>query len=370
MLEKVFKHSKSSSAALKEEEKALLEYVNSNMPGITHESSRSSYAVRRYVFSVENPNVIRLYRTRDQREILNLVMKTRGDAECTVERDEGKLVISVPRKDKKTLWLGDGIEYLQSIQKKKNELICYVGEREDGKPAIVDFVTNPHWMVAGYTGSGKSVCLNNMLFTLLDRYADDELHIYIADDKASLTHMDGIKQVKMQADNPQDILAMFIQLKSILTERKGQLNGQKIETYNKTHKERMPRIIVFFDEADSIIGRNTATSKVISDQVRSIVRQLVSESRYAGIHLVLASQKPAGVNIDTTIKSNIAGRIALKVANKSDSRVVMDEKGAEALLGDGDAYMLQEGSAKARIQCAYASDDEIKLAKKELTLSP
>lgn len=365
MFESVFKTSVANEGIFKDEEALLLNYVKHEMPGLTYAGGRTSYAVRRYTFHGVSPKHVLGYKNKKTQDELSLALHLPNGLDCSLERtDDGGLAIIVPRRDKNILSLGDGIREMQTIPKEAGEMLAYIGECADGKPALLDFNNCPHWLIGGTTGSGKTVCMRNILFSMMERYSPDELHIYLADHKNNMTNFDNIAYVKRQARNAAEILAMFQELVAIMKERITLMGEMNISEYNNEHPNaKLPRILVVFDEADNVIGQGTGAN---SDGVRRQVQYLAAEARSCGIHLILASQKAIGANINTRISSNLPGRIALRVANQHDSRSIIGVKGAERLTGRGDAYFQEEVGNNRRMQCAYASLEETREAKEVL----
>ena len=365
MFEDAFKVSVVDEGLFKEGEKLLRDYVKYEMPGLTYTGGRTSYAVRRYTFKGASAKLIRGYLNKKTEDELSIAMHMPVGKDCSVERsDEGGLAVIVPRLDKTTLSLGDGLRLMQDIPKNTEKMLAYIGECADGQPAIMEFsMSTPHWMIAGKAGSGKTSCLLSMLFSLMGRYTPDELNIYVADHK-NLPSFEGIAHIKRRAVSDGEVAGMFQELVEVMKTRIKMLGEMNIVDHNLMYPDKkMPHILVVFDEVDQVIARG---SGVVNDTIRQLVKYIAAEGRSSGIHLVLASQKPVGANVDTTISSNISGRIALQAANAHDSRTIIGDKGAEKLTGSGDAYMQTSVNAHKRIQCAYVSYPESQQAKKWL----
>ena len=364
MLEQVFQYSTLKKDVFDKEKEALCKIVKYKMPALDYASGRTSYAVRRYEFTYSDAETAIMYATKSlYSKIISLELGFSDSNPCQIKTTDNKrIAITVPRKDQETLWLGDGISEMRKKPYENGEFIAYVGETSNGEAAIIDFNMTPHWIIAGTTGAGKTVCIMDILLTLMERYSPDELNLYLADNKNTITHFDGIKHVKMQANNNEDILILWESVVKLFEERKELLGGSDIIAYNEDHPDKkLPRILVVFDEADNVISRGGGES---ADAVRECVRQIAAEGRSAGIHVILASQKPVGANIDTRITSNVPGRIALKTANRRDSLTILDHKGAEKLAGNGDAFFRSTNTKDdERIQCAFATRQEIEKAK-------
>ena len=368
MLESVFQKSKNTEGIFEKQRDALIEFARFELPGLRYKSGRTSYNVRKYVFEADQARLVPLYTTKKwYRDIIETELGLPPGQSCSIVREPEprRLAIIVPRQDKQFLYLGDGIEYMHSLPKKQNEMIAYAGERVDGEPAILNFNDIPHWLFGGATGSGKTILIYDVLMSMLDRYTPDELWIYLADHKNTITHFEGVPHVKLQASDIEDIRDLFRNVSKMMEDRTAILNGMKWEYYNrKFPASALPRVLVVFDEIDNVIGKDRKTP--ISSEIREYIRTIAAEARSLGIHLVVASQKPVAANLDTRITSNITGRIALKVQNSMNSRQIIDRKGAETLMGNGDAFYHVTAGDDIRMQCAYAVEEEIEDAKEVL----
>lgn len=358
-IQKIFRKSKINQEDDKEIEKKLLDYISTSYPWLEFICSRKSYSTRRFDFKIKNADFATTKAEKEMATRLEIVL----DADkCSVFRYKSRMIVNIPREDRDILYFGEGLgEFLKAD---KNPMRCYIGERDDGLPAVVDFTEIPHLLIGGTTGSGKSVCLHDIILSMTIKYTPDELGLYIIDDKNSLSVYKDLPHVKATAFSKEEISPITDKLRTLLYERKKALGSQEIDDWNSEHKEKLPHILIIFDEADTILKRGSSTTNVTSI-ARGIVEETAAEGRSLGIHVILASQKPTKNNIDTTIKSNLPGRIALHVTNSMDSKVILDEKGAEKLVGNGDALLKLEGDVQ-RIQCALTLPEERKEAIKVL----
>lgn len=240
----------------------------------------------------------------------------------------------------------------------KGALPIAIGEDTGGSPVISDLTALPHLLIAGATGSGKSVCINAVIASMLLTNRPDRLRMIMVDPKrVELTPFNGIPNlvlpVIVDADKVLDVLKgvqneMLRRYK--LLEEAGARN---LSTYNGKSKEPMPYLVVIIDELADLMM--TAAFEVEQALVR-----LAQLGRATGIHLILATQRPS-VNVVTgLLKANVPARIAFAVASQVDSRVILDAVGAERLLGKGDMLLLSQDSPKpVRVQGTYVADEEI-----------
>lgn len=251
-------------------------------------------------------------------------------------------------------------ELLESSEFKHrgSNLTVALGKDVAGKPWVADIGRMPHLLVAGTTGSGKSVCINNIILSLLYTNSPDELKFIIVDPKrVELTAYNDVPHLltPVITEVPKTINA----LKWVVGEmdRRYQVlaaSGKRnIEAYNQMAEERLPYLMVVVDEFAGLMA-------VAAAEVETAIIRLAQMSRAVGIHLILATQRPSVDVITGLIKANISSRIAFNVASGTDSRTILDTSGAEKLLGRGDGlYISAELSKPKRLQGALVSDAEI-----------
>ncbi len=263
-------------------------------------------------------------------------------------------------------------EVLESPQNLKSDAkICAaLGKDIMGTPKVFDLTKMPHLLVAGSTGSGKSVCINGIIASILMRYKPNEVKLVLVDPKkVELTNYNGIPHLLCPVVS--DPKKASLTLQKVVTEMDNRFQtfsdkevknitgyNEMIEKYNKKHPEspqsKMPYIVVIIDElADLML--------VASKEVEDSITRITQLARAAGIHLIVATQRPSTDVITGLIKNNIPSRIAFAVASQIDSRTILDQRGAERLLGKGDMLYFPMGeSAPTRIQGCFINDDEIK----------
>lgn len=340
----------------------LVQFISDRYPWLTYLSSRKNYAVRRYEFLIDEQMGGADFATPKLMKELEWKLDIIMDAEhCSVNNSGKKMIIRVPRRDREELYIKNGLD--EMINSGKAPLRCYIGECDDGLPAIVDFTKVPHVMIGGTTGSGKTTCINDIILSMMYTYSSDEVQFFIIDTKKELSIYADCPHVLDSAFKKKDIPRVLKEIMNEYEERLDILNGTNIEEYNRyKRKNKLPHIIAILDEADQVLG---SSEKHLASESHKVIKEIAAESRSLGMHLILASQKPVKANIDTLIKSNIPGRIALKMESIPDSRAVLQSNDAAILKGEGDG-LLQVNGEISRIQCANVSHREVMKATKLL----
>ncbi len=263
-------------------------------------------------------------------------------------------------------------EVLESPQNLKSDAaICAaLGKDIMGTPKVFDLTKMPHLLVAGSTGSGKSVCINGIIASILMRYKPNEVKLVLVDPKkVELTNYNGIPHLLCPVVS--DPKKASLTLQRVVSEMDKRFTifsdsevknitgyNELVDKENKKHPEkkmsRMPYIVVIIDElADLML--------VASKEVEDSITRITQLARAAGIHLIVATQRPSTDVITGLIKNNIPSRISFAVSSQIDSRTILDQPGAEKLLGKGDMLYFPMGdSAPTRIQGCFINDDEIK----------
>ena len=246
------------------------------------------------------------------------------------------------------------------FQKSPSPLTVALGKDIFGIPVVTDLIKMPHLLVAGATGSGKSVSINVMIMSILYKAAPDEVKMLLIDPKllelsayTDIPHL--ISPVITSPKDASDALKKMV----FEMERRYRLIAEKgtrnIETYNRQvpRTERLPYIVVFIDELADLMF--TAPS-----DVEDAIARLAQMARASGIHLIIATQRPSVDVITGLIKANFPARISFQVTSKIDSRTILDAQGAEQLLGMGDMLFMVPGVKIIRIHGAYISETEVK----------
>jgi len=252
-------------------------------------------------------------------------------------------------------------EILEStpFKNRKTNLTVALGKDVSGKCWAADITSMPHMLVAGATGSGKSVCLNSIIMSLLYENNPETLRLILIDPKrVEFPIYNGIPHLLTPVIT--DVTKTVYALRWAITEMDHRLDilskekKRNIFSYNLTAKEKMPYLVIVVDELANLMVMAAA-------EVEGCIIRLTQMARAVGIHMIVATQRPSVDVITGLIKANIPCRIAFSVASLMDSRTILDTSGAEKLVGKGDMlYMTPETSKPRRLQGAYVSDDEIK----------
>ncbi|MCF7911046.1 MAG: cell division protein FtsK [Candidatus Cloacimonetes bacterium] len=280
----------------------------------------------------------------------------------------GLVGIELPNVQRDIIFLRD-IMLSPQMKKMESKLAFALGKDIAGNPVVADLARMPHLLIAGATGSGKSVCVNSIIVSLLLRCTPSELRLILIDPKRiELAGYEGIPHlIQNVVTEPEHVMMALNWAVSEMDRRYKLLQNytvRNLDDYNNKIRELtkigeepedsvLPYIVVIIDEFSDLIM--TATK-----EIERPVTRLAQMARAIGIHLVLATQRPSIKVITGLIKANFPARIAFKVSQKTNSRVILDANGAELLLGKGDSLFLGPGKAIAeRIHGAYVSDDEI-----------
>ncbi len=271
--------------------------------------------------------------------------------------------IEVPNKNRATVTLRELVDtdlYKKSVLKSK--LTVCLGKDIAGNCTYADIAKMPHLLVAGTTGSGKSVCLNAMIVSILYNAKPDEVKLLMIDPKqVEFTVYNGIPHlmVPVVSDPRKASGALAWAVTEMLQRYKmfSENNVRDIEGYNSIcdsiGQKKMPQIVIFIDELSDLM-------MAAPHEVEDAICRLAQMARAAGMHLVIATQRPSVDVITGLIKANIPSRISLKVSSQIDSRTIIDAAGAEKLLGNGDMLFYPVGIAKpVRIQGCFLSDKEV-----------
>ncbi len=276
----------------------------------------------------------------------------------------GKNVVGleVPNAQREPITFRAGIES-SSYARGNHKLPLLLGKSIDGEMVVGDLARMPHVLIAGSTGSGKSVCVNTLIMSLLYRYLPTQLRFVMIDPKmVELTPYDGIPHlVRPVVTNPNDAAGVLLGCVAHMERRykmMSEAGAKNLEQYNEIAKEEnltpMPYLVIIIDElADLMI-----TSP---KEVEAAIMRLAQMARATGMHLILATQRPSTDIITGLIKVNIPARVAFAVSASHDSRTILDSLGAEKLTGYGDMLFNQPGLVKPmRLQGPYISEAELK----------
>jgi DNA segregation ATPase FtsK/SpoIIIE, S-DNA-T family len=284
--------------------------------------------------------------------------------------------IEVPNNERQLVRLREVIEETNG-RVKKMKIPIYLGKDVAGNPMAVDLASLPHLLIAGRTGTGKSVCLNSIIVSMLMTRSPNDVRMLMIDPKMvelspykKLPHL--MHPVVTDMRKAEAILAWAVEKMEERYALLARAGVRHISVYNQLGEEELlERLSPETDEERSAIPRHLPFIVIVADEIADLMMtsakeveqhiiRLAQKSRAVGIHLVLATQKPTVDVITGLIKSNLPARICFQVASRTDSRVVLDEMGAEKLLGNGDMLFLFPGtSTMLRGQGTFLSDDEI-----------
>lgn len=268
--------------------------------------------------------------------------------------------IEIPNKDVSSVVLRELIES-RDFQGSKSPITFALGKDIAGKIVCADLDKMPHLLIAGTTGSGKSVCINNIILSMIYKSSPADVRMILVDPK--------VVELKVFSPMPHLLLPVVTEpkkavgaLKWAVTEmeqrykKMAKFNARDLARYNALQtlpEDRLPKIVIIVDEFADLM-------MVASREVEDSIRRIAQLGRASGIHLIIATQSPRADVITGLIKSNIQSRIALTVSSGLESRIILDENGAEQLLGKGDLLFHASGANKPlRAQGAYVSDEEV-----------
>ncbi len=264
--------------------------------------------------------------------------------------------IELPNNIRENVYLS---EILGNADFKKREikLPIALGKSISGIPVIGDLASMPHLLIAGTTGSGKSVCINTIILSLLYRHSPNKCKFILIDPKMlELSTYEGIPHllcpVITEAKKAASVLGWVVKEMESRYRLMTKEGVRNIDGYNTKHKLPMPYIVVVVDEMSDLM-------LVAGKEIENYIQKLSQMARAAGIHIIMATQRPSVDVITGTIKANFPTRISFQVTSKIDSRTILGEQGAEQLLGKGDMLYMSSANRIVRIHAPFVSDNEI-----------
>ncbi len=295
-------------------------------------------------------------------EDIGLVMKS-YNVHVSPVAGRGTIGVEIPNITSSMVYLKDIIEST-NFHTQKSLLSLALGKKVSGESLISDLCEMPHLLIAGTTGSGKTVCINSLIISFLYRATPDEVKMILIDPKMvelmpfnGLPHL--IVPVVTNANKAVAALGWAVEEMDARYRLLSKATTRNIESYNQKEDKaselpkKLPYIVIVIDElADLML--------VASKEIEGCIARLAQLSRAVGIHMILATQRPSVDVITGVIKANFPSRLSFKVASKVDSRTVLDLNGADKLVGKGDMLFIPPGTSKpCRAQCSLVSDKEI-----------
>ena len=264
--------------------------------------------------------------------------------------------IELPNSLRENVFLSEILSYGDFL-KKDIKLPIALGKNISGSPIIGDLASMPHLLIAGTTGSGKSVCINTIILSLLYRHTPDKCKFILIDPKMlELSTYEGIPHllcpVITEAKKAASVLGWVVKEMENRYRLMTKEGVRNIDGYNTKHKLPMPYIVVVVDEMSDLM-------LVAGKEIENCIQKLSQMARAAGIHIIMATQRPSVDVITGTIKANFPTRISFQVTSKIDSRTILGEQGAEQLLGKGDMLYMSSANRMVRIHAPFVSENEI-----------
>ncbi len=312
-------------------------------------------------YELEPAPGVKIHRITSLGDNIALAMKAQSVRIVAPVPGKGTIGFEVPNSSSSLVYLKDVLDS-KEYREPKSKLKLALGKDITGTPVIADLASMPHLLIAGATGSGKTVCVNTIITTILYNATPDEVKFIMIDPKRvelavfnDLPHL--LAPVVTDAKKVASTLDWLVSEMDSRYELFAKSGVRNISLYNekfgKEQKGGLPYIVVVIDELADLM-------MVAQADVEGAITRLAQLSRAVGIHIIIATQRPSVDVITGVIKANFPARISFKVASKVDSRTVMDMNGADKLLGKGDMLFIEPGASKpVRAQCSLISDKEI-----------
>jgi len=264
--------------------------------------------------------------------------------------------IEIPNSKREKVFLNE-IVMDEKFNKKEIKLPIALGKSISGNSIVGDLGAMPHLLIAGTTGSGKSVCINTIILSLLYKYSPEKCNLILIDPKMlELSAYEGIPHllcpVITEAKKATAALGWAVKEMENRYKLMTSVGVKNIDGYNSKNKKHMPYIVVIVDEMSDLM-------LIAGKEIENYIQRLSQMARAAGIHIIMATQRPSVDVITGTIKANFPTRISFQVSSKIDSRTILGEQGAEQLLGKGDMLFMSSANRIVRIHGPYVSEVEI-----------
>lgn len=319
------------------------------------------------------PIITQYYFHPDPMAALSKVMNKTEDlaASCKVEavmitREKGEINVSVPNSNRTTIYFDKCMYWLGT--QSSNGLPLLMGQTPIGQNFTLDLCTQPHMLIAGSTGGGKSVFLSQLIASLVIQKSPKELQMLLVDTKqVDLPLFNNLPHVIAIVDKVIDLHGHLDRMMEIIRQRTQKMKGiaRNITEYNTLNDNPLPYYVIIIDELADVIGLDQELAKGEADDTKRTriiakIARIAQISRASGIHIIAATQRPSVKVLSGDIKANFPTRISFRLPTGTDSRVILDENGAEALLGRGDyLYRTSESSEVMRAHGSYVSLNDI-----------
>ena len=364
-----FKNFKLPSLDLLEKNKSkinLLDLSKNRPEGSFIEKILLDFGIDGKITKINNGPVVSLYEFEPApgvkvSKIINLsddLARNTSSTSARVSTIPGKntVGIEIPNESRESVYLKE-IVGNERFQKKEIKLPIAIGKSISGIPIVGDLTSMPHLLIAGTTGSGKSVCINTIIVSLLYKLNPDLCKFILIDPKMlELSAYEGIPHLlsPVITDSKKAASALGWTVREMNNRYKlmSKDGVRNIDGYNAKHKLKMPYIVVVVDEMSDLM-------LVAGKEIENYIQKLSQMARAAGIHIIMATQRPSVDVITGTIKANFPTRISFRVSSKIDSRTILGEQGAEQLLGNGDMLFMSSANRIIRIHGPYVSEKEI-----------
>ena len=324
------------------------------------------FGIKGKIKKVNNGPVVSLYEFEPApgvkvSKIVNLsddIARNTSSVSARVSAIPGKntIGIEIPNPKRESVVLSEIISS-ENFKKREMSLPITLGKSISGFPIVADLASMPHLLVAGTTGSGKSVCINSIILSLLYKHSPDTCKLILIDPKMlELSSYEGIPHlltpVITDASKATSALSWTVREMENRYKLMSSEGVRNIDGYNQKHKLKMPYIVVAVDEMSDLM-------LVSGKEIENYVQKLSAMARAAGIHIIMATQRPSVDVITGTIKANFPTRVSFQVSSKIDSKTILGEQGAEQLLGKGDMLFMSSANKIFRIHGPYVSENEI-----------
>lgn len=284
---------------------------------------------------------------------------------CRLTQDRKYICLEIPNAYVGTYGMRDCFDALQKAERTNDELLIPIGEGLYGECILYDLVKMPHLLIAGQTGSGKSVFLHNLILSLIMQYSKDELNLILIDPKRVefdfYRNVPCVRNVYTSTDRAEECITNLCDEMDYRYKIIAESGHRDFESYNKNSEAKMPRIVLIIEElADLVI-----TSK---DMAMKSISRLLNKARACGIHVIVSTQRPDSEFLGGKTKNNFQCRVVFSMASDRDSKVALGRKGAEKLRGNGDGiFRSNNGQENTRFQSPNVTEKEIKDVVKILT---